>query len=212
MHKAYHKNKNKPHRPQFSTYTFLLRTNSQIVAHFQEMGYKVLVKKDVDRDLAVVIGILKVTEDLDVCEGIHHKGNHLQGKSHHLKDLFYTASPSHFLLLLPSGPHAHFLVLLHRPWHVLKILYGHNTPVNSFVPQHAKHRSKEVFLLSTALVHFHILLSYTIPCNGATLGKLSQQNLDSRQTISTPVISVCQAVTGELAQMASLVSDLTNHS
>lgn len=90
------------------------------------MGYKFLVKKDVDGDLAVFIGILKVTEDLNVCEGIHHKGNHLQGKSQYSRDLFYikaSDSPSHFLLLLSSGPHAQFLVLLHRPRQVLKDFY-----------------------------------------------------------------------------------------
>lgn len=61
-----------------STHTFLLRANSQVLTHFQEIGYKVLVKKDIDRDFAGGIGFLKVTKDIDICEGIHHKGNHLQ--------------------------------------------------------------------------------------------------------------------------------------
>lgn len=195
----YHKNKNKPHRLQFSTYTFLLRTNSQIVAHFQEMGYKVLVKKDVDRDLAVVIGILKVTEDLDVCEGIHHKGNHLQGKSQHLLELFIlhkaTASPifsccCHQGLMHISCPAAQ------APAGSKRFLYSHNIPVNSLCPSMQSIGLNMFFLISTAFVHFHILLSFTISCNVAKLG---EQNWGSRQTISTPVLPVLQAATGELA-------------
>lgn len=63
-----------------STHAFLLRANSQILTHFQEIRYKVLVKKDIDGDFAGGIGFLKVTKDINICEGIHHKGNHLQKK------------------------------------------------------------------------------------------------------------------------------------
>lgn len=158
MHKLYHKNKIKPHQPQFSTYTFLLRTNSQIVAHFQEMGYKVLVEKDVDRDLAVVVGILKVTEDLNVCEGIHHKGNHLQGKPHHLlKRLILhktTASPSHFLLLLSSGTHAFPCPAALALASSKRFLYSHNTPVNSLCPSTQSIGLKRFFLCLLLLYTF----------------------------------------------------------
>lgn len=175
------------------------------------MGYKVLVKKDINRDLAVLIGILKVTEDLNVCEGIHHKGNHLQGKSQHLLKRFIfhkaTASPSHFSC-------CHHQDLMHISLALAsskRFLYSHSTPGNSLCPSMQSIGLERFF--------FH-LLSYTFtssfptqfPVNVAKLEKLLQQSLDSRQTISTPVLPMFQAATGELAQMGSLLSDLTNPS
>lgn len=54
--------------------------NFQIHAHIQKLREQSLVQKDVHGNAPFPTYLLQVSEDVDVCEHIHHHGNHLQGQ------------------------------------------------------------------------------------------------------------------------------------
>lgn len=54
--------------------------NFQIHTHIQKLREQSLVQKDVHSNSPFPTYFLQVSEDVDVCEYIHHHGNHLQGQ------------------------------------------------------------------------------------------------------------------------------------
>lgn len=103
-----------------NTNLFLLRMNFQIHAHIQKLGKQRMVQKNVYSNSLFPTHFLQVSEDVDVCEDVHHHRDHLQGQGEEEQ----AVSPQHHHLTAPrldSGPHLrggphlqhHFLLLLH---------------------------------------------------------------------------------------------------
>lgn len=49
----------------------------QFVAHLREEVYVAVIEQQVDEDHALVSGLQEVTENLSVCEHVHHDSEHL---------------------------------------------------------------------------------------------------------------------------------------
>lgn len=52
----------------------------QFVAHLREEVYVAVIEQQVDEDHALVSGLQEVTENLSVCEHVHHDSEHLNKK------------------------------------------------------------------------------------------------------------------------------------
>ena len=97
-----------------NTNLLLLRVNFQVHAHVQKLREQGLVQQDVYSNSMFPTHFLQVSEDVDVCEHIHHHRDHLRGRARQRK-----GKPSAHNLTAPGphcGPDLRDPILQHPPF------------------------------------------------------------------------------------------------